>query len=472
IYRVAGSVKLNGVLDEYAYSPALLADAMEAEIPEVENTVRLRGYGPRLLRKEGTIQNFRETRVMHVDASLFDIFTLPLIYGSKEEVLKSPNGIVLTQSTAEKYFGKANPVGESMILDNSESYRVDGVCVDIPSNAHFHFDVFLPTVGLEEFQNSIWLSNNAYTYFLAKPNSDREVIQSKIAAMYRKHADAQLKQYTGADFEEFEAAGNFIDFNLQPLKSIHLNSNLPGEHEPNGDKAYVWIFAGIALFILLIACINFMNLSTARSAHRAKEVGMRKVLGSKKGDLVGQFLMESILISSISFSLAILLGRLLLPAFNELTNKDLSIPFLNPIFLGTILVAIILIGILAGSYPAFFLSAFEPLKVLKGNMNRGVVSGRLRQFLVTSQFSISIVLMIGTGVIYNQLNFIQKKRLGFNKEQVMVFQPTGYQGDFDVLKNQIDALPEVKESTVGITCATGTSCNGQKTTNCTLFYLW
>ncbi|MEM6699392.1 MAG: ABC transporter permease, partial [Bacteroidota bacterium] len=163
IYRVAGAVKLNGVLDEYAYSPALLADAMKAEIPEVENTVRFRSYGPRLLRKEGTIQNFRETRVTHVDAALFEVFTLPLIYGDQDKVLQSPNGIVLTQSMAEKYFGKANPIGESMILDDAESYRVDGVCIDMPSNSHFHYDAFLPTVGLEEFENSIWLSNNAYT---------------------------------------------------------------------------------------------------------------------------------------------------------------------------------------------------------------------------------------------------------------------------------------------------------------------
>lgn len=448
IYRVFGRLSMNGDYSEFAQTSSLLADALVSEVPEVVDAVRFRYYGARLVRREESVQTFNEPLVTYVDHSLFDIFTFPLIHGDPQTVLTQPNTLVLTATTAEKYFGNTNPVGQTMVLDNNETFVVDGVCEDIPANSHFHYDVFLSLEGLPEIQNDIWLNSNYYTYFLARPNSDAAQLQAKVDAIHRKHADPEMKQFTGTSLEEFEAAGNFVKYQIQPLKSIHLNSDLMAEHEANGNKAYVWIFSAIALFLLLIACINFMNLATASSMHRAKEVGMRKILGSKKQGLIGQFLFESILMSAIAFSIAILLTNLLMPYFNNLTGKDLTLPLFHPLFFVSTLFGIIIVGLLAGSYPAFFLSAFDPLKVIKGN-NLKVGSGIwLRRVLVTAQFTISIILMIGTGVIYNQLRYIQNTRIGFDKEHVLVLNAGSYPQSFESLKNQLNALPEVKSSSV------------------------
>ncbi|MEM0992069.1 MAG: ABC transporter permease [Bacteroidota bacterium] len=450
IYRVAEDLKFNGERKEYVFSPALLADALRSEIPEVIEAVRFRTYGTQLLRREGTLQNFKEDDITYVDHEVFDIFTIPILEGDPTTVLKEPNTLVLTTSAARKYFGNANPVGESMILDDAETFKVVGVCEDLPANSHFQYDVFLSAAGLEELKNAMWLSNNAITYFLARPDVAQAVLEEKANALFRKYAAPEMQQIAGTTIEEFEAAGNFLRYNLQPLTSIHLQSNMVGEHEVNGNLAYVQIFGAIAIFILLIACINFMNLATARSAHRALEVGMRKVLGSGKKELVRQFLTESVLMTVIAFSLALLMSWLALPAFNELTNKSLSIPLSQPIFLGSLVLGILVVGLISGSYPAFFLAAFEPLKVIKGKMSNQEGGNRLRQVLVTAQFTISIVLMIGTGITYSQLQFLQEKRLGFEREQVMILRTNNFPGSFEGLQNQLKALPEVQH--VSATC--------------------
>ncbi|MEM1325707.1 MAG: FtsX-like permease family protein [Bacteroidota bacterium] len=240
----------------------------------------------------------------------------------------------------------------------------------------------------------------------------------------------------------------------------HLRSNLVGEHEVNGNLAYVWIFSAIAIFILLIACINFMNLSTARSAHRALEVGMRKVLGSSKKELVRQFLTESVLMAGVAFLLAIVISYLVLPAFNNLTDKSLTIPLLQPLFLGSLLLGIMIVGLLSGSYPAFFLSAFEPLKVIKGKISNRAGGNRFRQLLVTTQFTISIVLMIGTGIIYSQLQFLQEQRLGFEREQVMILKAANFPGSLEGLKDQLVALPEVQQLTASCYLPVAGYCEG------------
>ncbi|MEM0992070.1 MAG: ABC transporter permease [Bacteroidota bacterium] len=449
IYRITMDLKMNGQVQEFAVVTSRLKDAVVSEIPEIETAGRFRSTGQWLVRKEGVVQNLRETKAIYADAEVFDIFTIPLLQGDPNQILQEPNTLVLSQSAAERYFGTANAVGEILILDNEESYRVDGVYEDLPSNSHFHYDFFLSMEGLEEVKNDIWLDNNFFTYFLLKPNAATDNIAAKINEIFRNNARAQMNEFSGSDnaFEEFESAGNSVTYDIQFLKSIHLDSNLIPEHEPNGSRAFVWIFSAIALFILMIACINFMNLSTARSANRAKEVGMRKVLGSQRSNLIGQFLAESTLMSAIAFIFAIGICLLVMPAFNDLTDKTLSIPFIHPLFIAAVLTGIAGVGLLAGSYPAFFLSAFDPLKTIKGKLQQGSKSGRLRQILVTSQFSISIILMIGTGVIYNQLKYIQNQRLGFDKEQVLILNTFGYSNSFESLKNQIEVLPEVNSTT-------------------------
>jgi putative ABC transport system permease protein len=447
IYRLAEDLKFNGEQKKYAFSPSLLSDALISEVPEVIDAVRFRTYGPRLLRKDGTVQNVQEDRVTHVDHQLFDIFTIPITDGDAETVLKEPNTLVLTASAAEKYFGNSSPVGQNMILDNRKTYRVDGVCEDIPVNSHFHFDVFLSTAGLDELQNTMWLSNNVNTYLLTRLGTDQDALTQKVNAVFHQHAEPDLQDLAGMSIAEFEAAGNFIRYDLQPLTSIHLQSNLVGEHEVNGNLTYVWIFVAVALFILLIGCINFMNLSTARSAHRAMEVGMRKVLGSGKKELVRQFLTESTLMTTIAFGLAIGISYLLLPAFNELTDKTLRIPITDPIFLSSIGIGVVAIGLLSGSYPAFFLANFKPLKVIKGKGSTLTGGTQIRRVLVTAQFTISIVLMIATGVIYKQLQYMQKERLGFEREQVMILDANSLPGSIESLQNELEVLPEIQHLT-------------------------
>ncbi|MEL7121026.1 MAG: ABC transporter permease, partial [Bacteroidota bacterium] len=458
IYRITGEYNFNGQYNKVAVATSLMAEVVKSEVPEIEQTARMRAYGSWLVRKEGSIENIREYSVIYADASIFDIFNFPLISGDKATILNQPNTMVISQSAARRYFGEADPIGETLVLDNDENFVIVGVCEDVPFNTHFQYEFFLSMVELDEMVNDIWLNNNFHTYIRLRPGSDVDEVYTKVNETFKKYAAPQIQQFIGASFDELEASGNYFRYNLQPVRSIHLNSNMTAEHQPNGEKAYVWIFSAIALFVLLIACINFMNLATARSANRAKEVGMRKVLGSSKKTLIVQFLMESVLMSGIAFLLGLSIARIAMPAFNALTGKSLAIPFFNPAFIGVSIFAVLLIGALAGSYPAFFLSAFDPLKVLKGNLKHGAKSGLLRQFLVTSQFTLSIVMMIGTGVIYKQLSYIQNKRLGFEKDQVLTLSASNYPGSFDALIDQIDNFPEVKSSTVTCYLPISNSC--------------
>jgi putative ABC transport system permease protein len=289
----------------------------------------------------------------------------------------------------------------------------------------------LAMAGLDESKNQVWLSNNFQTYFLLNRNADPEVVEKKINELFIEHAGPQIQQIMGKTFKELEDEGAKAEMYLQPLLDIHLKSDLVVEFESNGDIRYVYIFSAIALFILILAIVNFMNLATARSADRAKEVGIRKVLGSLRGYLIRQFLTESILITSISILFALFLSYSLLPYFNSLAGKSITFPLDNPLFWLTLVILTIVIGILAGIYPAFFLSAFKPATILQGKISKGSRSSLIRSILVVFQFAISIMLLIGTAAVYNQLNYIQHKKLGFNKDQVIVVD------DAYVLDNQI-----------------------------------
>lgn len=464
IYRVTSDINFGGKRTAYAVAQAPLAKTLREEVPEVETSCRFRNWGSFLVRREGHTQNFKEERVTWADHEVFDVFTIPIVDGDPKTVLKEPGTLMLSESTAYKYFKTENPIGQTLILNDDDPFKVVGVYKDIPANSHFHYDILLGMEGLEESKSQVWLSHNFITYAVATPGTDPKIIEGKIEKLFKKYGGPQVKQFTGATIEEIESHGEGAWYTLMPLRRIHLHSNLVAEHEPNSDVAYVWIFSAIALFILAIACINFMNLATARSANRAKEVGMRKVLGSLRKDLIGQFLTEAIAMSAIAFIVSLVLSRIAMPYFNQLTGKKLDLPLGSPGFIAALAIGMLLTGLLAGSYPAFYLSAFQPMSVLKGRLKMGARSGWLRNGLVVFQFAISLILIIGTGVIYRQLNFIQNKRLGFNKDQVLILDDTYVLRDkFKAFKNSLEAMPEVKSATSTCYLPVNTSCRDEET---------
>jgi putative ABC transport system permease protein len=419
IYRVHSDIVFGGNHWDMVYAPAPMAAAMPEEFPEVEYSVHFRQRGSYLVKRED--QNIKEDQVIWAGKDFFKVFEVPLIAGNAEGILAEPNTMAISRTIAEKYFPGENAIGQSLILDNQDNFRITGIYEDIPENTHFHFDFLLSMEGLEEAKRTTWLSNNFQTYIKLREGADPEALNAKFPAMIKTHMEPELSQIfgEGATVEAMTSNGGKLEFDVQPLLDIHLKSDYMGEFEPNFNITYVYLFVAIALFILVIACINFMNLSTARSSNRAKEVGIRKVMGSYRAHLIRQFLMESILLSLISFLIAIPLVALLLPIFNDLAGRSLEIPFSQWDFYGILILGALGTGILAGTYPSFFLSAFKPVSILKGQVALGMKSGLIRSSLVVFQFAISIILIIATIAVFNQLNYIQSKKIGFNKEQVI-----------------------------------------------------
>lgn len=422
LYRINSEIKFGGNHYNMLYTPPAMAAAMVDEIPEVEATVRFRERGSYLVKRD--VENIKEDRVIWADKDFFKVFSVPVLAGNPATALAEPNSIAISKRIANKFFPDEEALGKTLILDNNMNMKITAVYEDIPANTHFHFDILIAMEGLEESKRPVWYSNNFQAYILLREGANPQAVNEKLTRLVVERAMPQLGEILGGDFsvEKFEAAGNKMEYRLQPLLDIHTKSSLQGEFEPNFDITYVYLFSAIALFILIIACINFMNLSTARSANRAKEVGIRKVMGSFRSHLVRQFLMESILLSLVSMMLAIGIAYLLLPLFNNLSSRQLFIPFEEPIFYLIILAATLTVGMLAGVYPSFFLSAFKPASVLKGNVALGMKSGLIRSSLVVFQFAVSILLVIGTMAVYRQLNYIQNKKLGFNKDQVLVIE--------------------------------------------------
>ncbi|MBL4676390.1 MAG: ABC transporter permease [Mucilaginibacter sp.] len=447
IYRVNNNIKFAGMNRQFAQSPAPLAASFKANFPEVEATARMRQWGSYKVRKGD--QNVHEDRTIYADNSLFDIFTLPMVQGDPKTALKDPHTVVITQTIAKKYFNTDNVIGKTLLLNDSLNYKVTGVIKDLPKQSHFNFDIFMSMITLEESKEDSWLSNNFNTYILLKPGANAKNLESKFPNLVRKEAGGQLEAGIKMSYDELEKSGNFYRLSLVPLADIHLHSNIVAELEANGNIQYVYIFSAIAVFILLIACVNFMNLSTARSSNRAREVGVRKVLGSLRKYLIAQFLSESIMVMLIATIIAVIGAYLLLPFFNQTSGKELAITQQTLAWLiPSLIVAVVVIGCLAGSYPAFFLSAFQPIDVLKGKLASGFKGGVLRSFLVVFQFGISIFLIIGTMVIYNQLKFIQSKDLGFGRDHVVMIKNTDDLNNANVLKDELLRLPGVKNATL------------------------
>ena len=456
IYRLDNEVKFGGNHVNLAVAAAPAGPAMLRDYPEVEKEVRFRTNGGKLIKKGN--QNIKEEAVVLADSTLFEVFTLPMIAGDPHTALREAHTVVMTQRMAEKYFdvtaaSVSSVVGRTLIINDSIPYKVTGVIRNIPSNSHFHFDFFLSLSESQEAKQTddAWLSSNFQTYILLRQGTDPRQFQTKLHGMIARYVAPLLHQAVNISWDDFIKAGNIFDFELTPLTAIHLHSNRIAELGPNGSIQYVYIFSAIAAFILLIACVNFMNLSTARSANRAREVGIRKVLGSMRGGLITQFLFESVLISLISLLLALGLAALLLPVFNGLSGKEMTLGvFVSPWMLPAMLGLVVVVGILAGSYPAFFLSGFQPIVVLKGKISGGMRAGWLRNALVVFQFVISIVLLVGTAVIYQQLRYIRSRDLGFDRDQVMIINNTY------VLGSQAKAFEQDLKGLTGVQNATMT----------------
>ena len=421
---------------------------MVKEFPQVEQYTRIRWYGSFLVKKGN--ENIQEGRVGFADSTLFEVFTLPMIAGDPNTALKEPHSLVITEKIAKKYFNSTDVVGKTMTINDTGNYKITGVIKNIPAQSHFNFDFFVPMIDDDVNNDDNWLSQNWNTYVLLKKNADAKQLESQLNGMMDKHVGPLLKSVINQSLEDFKKSGAYVRASLTPLTNIHLHSNKMGELDGNGNAQFVYIFSAIALLILVIACVNFMNLSTARSSNRAKEVGVRKVLGSLKKNLIQQFLTESLLISFIALIVAILIAWLLLPYFSQLAAKDIHVSTLfEPKMLMLLVTLMLIVGLLAGSYPAFFLSSFQPTDVLKGKLAGGFKRSWLRSTLVVFQFFISIILIFGTIVIYNQLNYIHNKDLGFNRNQVLIIQHTDALRDQGTtFRNELLQISGVRNATI------------------------
>ena len=448
IYRVDGDIKFGGTHFILVVAPDPMGPTLKKDYPQVEEYVRFRDNGGFRVKKGN--ENVQENKVIYADSSLFDVFTLPMIAGDPKTALTDPKSLVITETIAKKYFNSTDIVGKTLVVNDTGNYKISGVIKNIPTQSHFNFDFFVSMSTIDESRKNNWLSNNFNTYILLKEDADAKALEAQLETVTNKYVGEQAQQYLNMSMKEFKKMGNFDNYSLTPLTKIHLHSDKVAELGANGNLQYVYIFSAIGIFILLIACVNFMNLSTAHSSSRAKEVGVRKVLGSMKQSLVSQFLTESILISFIALLFAVAFAALLLPYFNQLAGKQIELGLLSKGWLiPSLLLLVLIVGLLAGSYPAFYLSAFQPISVLKGKLTAGFKSGWLRNSLVIFQFAISIILIIGTVVIYNQLQFIRNKELGFNREHVLVIKNTYSLGDqAKSFKNELQNISGVQEVTM------------------------
>lgn len=446
IYRVDSDIKFGGNNLHLAVAPDQMGEVLKRDYPSVEEYVRF--YEPDGIRmvKKGN-DYIQENNTVYADSTLFNVFTFPVIAGDIRKALNAPNTVVITQSIAQKYFGTSDVIGRNIETDENKStlYKITAVIKDIPHNAHFNFDFIFSMLNVH-YQWGNFLSNNFQTYIVLRPGVNYKAFEKNFPQVINKYILPLAKQYMNIkSMDEFAKAGNVLEYSLMPLTEIHLHSDRTGEMGVNGDIQYVFIFSAVAIFVLLLACINFMNLSTARSSSRSKEVGIRKVLGSDKLSLVKQFLAESTLIAFIATILALVIVWLCIPWFNDLSGKQISLAELYKTKYLIVLIALpFIVGLMAGGYPAFYLSSFKPIVVLKGRLNSGFKKSTLRNVLVVFQFATSIFLIVGTIVVYSQLNYIQTKKLGFNKDQVLIINSTNRLGNnTEAFKNEVSKMSGV-----------------------------
>ena len=443
IYRVILDAGIGGTFVRTATTSAPMAATLVQEFPEV-------ALAARFWQNQRTLISYGDKRFYEefnwADSTVFAMLSFPLVQGDPKTALAQPHTLVISEALAQKYFGNENAMGKVLRYDNRVDYKITGVMKNLPRQSHFRFDLLGSMLSLPEGSSPRWVSNSFYTYILLQPGAAPAQLEAKFPAMIRKFVAPQMQQALGKSFDEALAAGAKWDYELQALPDIYLHSNTQHELGTTSDVKYVYILSAIAVFVLLIAGINFMNLATARSANRAKEVGMRKVLGSFRGQLIKQFLSESVLLAALALLIALAAIDLLLPLFNQLAGKELVLGTrANAGFFLSLLGITLGVGLLAGVYPAFVLSAFQPVLVLKGSLRAGAKSPWLRSTLVVAQFAISIVLLIGTGVVFKQLEHMRTMRLGFNKEQLVVLpiESREAQGRYESFRAELLAHPNV-----------------------------
>lgn len=450
IYRVALERIYPDNVIFYAVIPYSIGDAMTTDFPEVEKMTRVfANRNPIMLGYQE--KSYEEKRILFVEPNFFEMFSIPLIKGTPESIFATPNSMVMTEETALKYFGDEEPVGKFITTPQGPAI-VSGICENIPANSHMEFDflVSLNLLGLQNRPN--YVSFSVHTYVMLEEGISPGNVEAKMPGLVERYAAGPIQAQTGLSFKEYVAAGNGYNYFFQPIRDIHLHSNLESEIKPNGNITYVYILIAIAAFLIIIACVNFMNLATARSASRAREVGIRKIVGSTKGLLIRQFLFESLVMSMISVAVAAFMVQLLLPVFNQITRKQLAIDYLqDPFHIVFLLVIGLFVGLLAGLYPAFVLSSFRPVTVLKGRFSTSRSGTRMRNALVVLQFAISIICIAMTLIVYRQMDFMQKKDLGFDKENTIVIE-RAY-----TLRNRGDAFKQELRSLPGVVNAAGSN---------------
>ena len=447
IYRMNYFMRYNGEEGISPYCPAPLAAALVRDYPEVEKSVRFQGNANAIVKYNNT--SYTEYNIVYADSTVFGIFTIPVIKGNAETALTAPFTIAISESMAKKYFGDEDPLEKILKFDNKTDYRVTAVYKDIPKASHFHFNFIVSLYSTPDYKNDIWLSNNFHTYVLLKKNVDPAAFEKKMPQLIEKYFAPQAAQALGTTWAQLLEKGLLLKFSIQNVTDIHLNTAIPGGFDGGGDIKYVYIFILIAVFIILLACINFTNLSTARSTTRLKEVGIRRVFGVQRSKLSLQFMLESFLIVFAAYILAMVLTEISLPFFNRLTDKSISINYFDIRFIGAVLALICTVSVLAGSYPAIYLSSFKPISVLKGEMITGKKGTRFRSILVVGQFTISLFLLSSVLILNSQMRYIQAKNLGFNKEHLLVIANTNLlEKNIENFKNQLITNPQVVSSTV------------------------
>jgi len=420
IFRLILNGKIGGQEVISAYTASVIGPTMAREFPEIEDFLRMNGWGPTVV--EYNNQTFTEEHMIEADSSFFNFFSIPVIKGDPLNLLNAPRKVVISESTARKIFGDEDPIDKALrIGSDTLRYTVAGVMADVPENSHFAANIVGSFMTNPRSNEPTWLNNSFSTYLLLKPNSSYLTVDEKLPALLVKYVGPELQQYLGISIDDFMAQGNKYRFFLQKLTDIHLDPSIQQEFKEASDPKYLIIFGSIAILIVLIAAINFMNLSTAQASRRAKEVGIKKVSGSTRRMLVSQFLAESFILSFISLILALVIIRVTLPYFNNLLGTNIEINlFVKWYTIPALVLFTIVVSILSGSYPALFLSSFNPYEVLKGSVRNSTQNGRLRRVLVIFQFAVSILLIVGTMIMYQQIRYMLNKDVGFNKEQLIV----------------------------------------------------
>lgn len=432
IFRITTDFTLSGQFDRFALSSFMLAPTLKEDYAEIDEATRIMPIGKQTVWYEDKMYN--EEKVYYADSNHFDVFSYEFLKGDQKNALNKPRSIVLSEAMAQKYFGNENPIGKNLKFTKN-TFTVTGVIKDNGNRSHINPNALLSISTLDSnFINSVkvdWFRMTTYTYIMFKDATQRNGFENKLKQFYKEHIEPFTKEYN---------VSSSIDLKLQPLKEIHLSSSHLYDLEENGNASYVYIFSFVAFFILLIACINYMNMATAHASKRAKEVGIRKVLGASRKQLLWQFLGESILITLFALSIALVMVELFLPVFNALTGINFKSDYLANIrFLPLLIFIVVLVGLLGGSYPAIFLSAFKPLDVLKSQKAPRGGSALLRKSLVVIQFAISTALVVGTLIVWSQMDFMKNKDLGFNKEQVLALRIPG--GDTSLARK----IPMIKE---------------------------